>query len=345
MRHIFLGLFFLAACSDGNESGSPRDRSGSPIDALDDAGTTPTDTPPGNQGGDGGSRPPTGDGSRPPADGSAGDGKDGAPPVPPGELGPDYRELGSLAVTQKMDSFTGDTCTFAYESFTPASTRTEAAVVIAPGFALFPGAGSSREALQTLAKHVASWGVTTLTVDLCTNGGSIDHAKNGAAIAEFGAKVGGERVVYAGFSAGGLGSLLAAAQATNTEAFLALDAVDTNDLAKGALDALTKPIYAMAGEPSMCNSDGNMLAQYKGRMLRVVKVNKAQHFTFEGAPCQGFKCSLCPGGGEVEAAAIRALATSYVLGITGVEANALSWWQEGSAGFTALMADGVVGVQ
>ncbi len=85
-----------------------------------------------------------------------------------------------------------------------------------------------------------------------------------------------------------------------------------------------------------------MLAQYKGRMVRVLKVNKAQHFTFEGAPCQGIKCAACNGGGEPEAVAIRALATSFVVGITGLDANALSWWQEQSAGFTALSKNGVV---
>jgi hypothetical protein len=196
--------------------------------------------------------------------------------------------------------------------------------------------------MRTLATHMASWGIDVLTVDLCTNGPSINHAKNGAAIAEFGEKVGGKRVIYAGFSAGGLNALIGAAQASNTEAVLALDAVDTNDLAKPALDMLKKPVHALSGEPSSCNSQENMLTQYQGRMLRVLKVNNADHFTFEGAPCRGIKCTPCGKGGETEATAIRALATAFVLGSSGVDKAALTWWQEGSAGFELLSEGGVV---
>ncbi len=329
MRRFLLICLFLGACHGESASDAPQDASFNSVDAGDDAGDQPpTDKPPSNRdaGSDAGRMvppPKTPDGS-----------------VPVEALGTDYRVKGAVSVTNTVKKFAGDTCSFDYESFTPATSGTEVSVVIAPGFAAF-GVGSSREALRTLATYIASWGIATHTVSLCTNGGGINHPKNGAAIAEFGAKVGGKRVIYAGFSAGGLDALLAAAQATNVEAVLALDAVDS-DLAKAALDTIKKPVYAMAGEPSMCNSQENMLAQYKGRMLRVLKVNNADHFTFEGTPCEGVECRICPKGGEPEAVAIRALAASFVVGITGLDANALSWWQEQSAGFTALSKNGVV---
>jgi pimeloyl-ACP methyl ester carboxylesterase len=200
-------------------------------------------------------------------------------------------------------------CTLQVGTFTPAVARADAAVVIAPGFAIGPGLGSSRDALDTLGEHLASWGLVTHTVSLCTNGGSIDHVRNDEALAAFGALL-EVPVLYAGFSAGGLAAMLAAARAADAEALLALDAVDTGELAAGALDALEVPVHALVGEPSSCNSDGNMLAVYRGRAARVLKVNMAQHFIFEGAACQGFKCALCSGGGEREAEVVRALATA-----------------------------------
>ncbi len=322
MRRLFLSLFFVAACQSSDSSRAP-------IDGIDDAGV---DTGPAPIPGSDASLPPIpgSDGSLPPSTDAS------ATPEP------DYRERGSLSVASKVQNFAGTRCSFAYESFTPATTSTEAKVLIAPGFAIGPGLGSSRVALKTLATHIASWGVTTYTVDLCTNGGSIDHSKNGAAMAELGEQLGGARMIYAGFSAGGLGAMIAASVAKNTAAFLALDAVDKDDLAKAALVAIKAPVYAMAGEPSQCNSNENMLAQYQGRAMPVLKVNKAQHFTFEGAPCEGIKCLPCAGGGELEATAIRALATSFVLGVSGADAKALSWWQDGSAGWKALSEGGVV---
>jgi hypothetical protein len=60
-------------------------------------------------------------------------------------------------------------------------------------------------------------------------------------------------VVYAGFSAGGLATLIAAST-SNAKAWLALDAVDANFLAAPALDAIDAPLHAMVSEPSSCNT-------------------------------------------------------------------------------------------
>jgi pimeloyl-ACP methyl ester carboxylesterase len=253
----------------------------------------------------------------------------------------DYREPGGSTVTASVESFEAGTCSLEVGAFRPATELAEVAVVIAPGFALGPGLGSSRAALDTLAAHVASWGITTYTLDLCTNGGSIDHAQNGEALAAFGDSL-GRPVVYAGFSAGGLAAMIAAAQAERTHALLALDAVDTSDLAGPALDAIDAPVHALAGEPSSCNSDANMLARYEGRPIRVLKINMAQHFIFEGAACTGFKCALCSGGGEREAQAVRTLATAFALGVSGAVPSALDWWRAESAELKAWIDDGLV---
>jgi hypothetical protein len=211
--------------------------------------------------------------------------------------------------------------------------------VIVPGFSLF-GIGSSRQNLETLARHVASWGVNTYTVSLCTNGPGIDHPRNGRVLAAFGASL-GKPIVYSGFSAGGLAAILATATATSPAAFLALDAVDANSLARAALEAITVPAYALSGEPSSCNSNVNMLPQYSGLPMRVLKVNRAQHFIFEGATCSGFRCFLCNGGTDKEASAVRALTTAFVLGVSGARPTAIEdWWEVGGAGFAELTAGG-----
>ena len=47
--------------------------------------------------------------------------------------------------------------------------------------------------------------------------------------------------------------------------------------------------------------------------------------------------------GTGKSTAVRALATAYVLGISCVDANALSsWWEEDGAGFKALSEGGVI---
>jgi hypothetical protein len=255
--------------------------------------------------------------------------------------GGDYRQRGELTVASSVETVQVTGCTLDVGTFTPARALADVAVLLTPGFAIGPGLGSSREALDALAEHIASWGLVTHTVSLCTNGGSIDHARNGAVLAAFGAGL-GRATLYGGFSAGGLAAMLAAAQAPEARGLLALDAVDTEDLARGALEALEVPVHALAGEPSGCNSDGNMLAQYRGRSVRVLKVNEAHHFIFEGAACEGLKCALCSGGGEPEAEAVRALATAFVLGASGAVPSALDWWRAGSAELAELTASGLV---
>jgi pimeloyl-ACP methyl ester carboxylesterase len=253
----------------------------------------------------------------------------------------DYREPGDRNVTASVSRFEAGTCSVEVGTFQPDAEVALVAVVIVPGFALAPGVGSTRAALDTLARHIASWGIATYTLDLCTNGGSVDHPRNGEVLAAFGEGL-GRPVVYAGFSAGGLAAMIAAARAEHTQAVLALDAVDANDLARAALDDLEVSVHALAGEPSSCNNDGNMLAQYEGRTTRVLKVNMAQHFIFEGAECTGFKCALCSGGGEREAQVVRALATAFVLGASGAVPSALAWWRAGSAELAALVDSGLV---
>lgn len=327
MQRVVWLCGLLAACSAAS---SGKERSVVPMNPVDtdgDAGTAPPSQTP-----DGAMNPDPMDGDD---DGGPIDSDDAT-------LSQDYRQLGATKVTSKKQMFAGSDCSFEYETFTPGEVASDVQVIIAPGFALAEGLGSSREALTPLAQHLASWGLVTHTVKLCTNGGSINHAGNGAAIAEFGEKLGGKRVIYAGFSAGGLGSMIAASQAKNTLAYFGLDAVDKDDLASAALDELKVPVYALVGEPSSCNSDANMRAQYEGRDIRVVKVEGAQHFIFEGSACEGIKCVACNGGGAEEATAVRALMSAFVVGTAGLDKGAFRWWQTDSDEWKVLADQGLI---
>jgi pimeloyl-ACP methyl ester carboxylesterase len=288
-----------------------------------------------NGGGSGGQSGPGQSGGN--ASGGNGSGGNGG-----GTTAGDYRQPGSHSVTRKVSSFQGEVCTFETESFVPDQAETDQVVILAPGFAFGAGLGSTREAMSPLAEHFASWGITTYTVALCTNGPSIDHPRNGQAIAELGESVGANGAVYMGFSAGGLATMLAAAEAGNTRAYFALDAVDTDNLAAPALDALSVPRFALVGEGSSCNSTNNMLAAYQGKDVRAVRVIGAQHFIFEGDVCAGIKCLACDGGGAEQVEVVRAMSTAFLSHVLDLDAEALSWWDADGARFVELEKAGRV---
>ncbi len=335
-RWLGLGCALFLACGDagsGDGSGSNLGDTDARVDPISGGGASGGS----NNGGGGQAGPGTnGGGGGNAGGGNAGGDNGGA------TAGGDYRQRGSHSVTSKVSSFQGEVCTFEIESFVPDQAETDQIVILAPGFALAPAAGSSREAMSPLAEHFASWGITTYTVALCTNGPSIDHARNGRAIAEFGESVGANGAVYMGFSAGGLGTMLAAAEAGNTSAYFALDAVDTNNLAAPALDALSVPRFALVGEGSSCNSTNNMLAAYQGKDVRAVRVIGAQHFIFEGDECAGLKCLACNGGGAEEVEVVRAMSTAFLRHVLDLDAEALTWWDADGARFLELEQAGRV---
>jgi pimeloyl-ACP methyl ester carboxylesterase len=255
-------------------------------------------------------------------------------------LGADYRAKGRHAVARAVSRFEGESCSVEVESFAPDQAESDAIVVMAPGFALFAGAGSTREAMSPLAEHLASWGVTTYTAALCTNGSGIDHELNGRTLAELGENLGPSGAVYVGFSAGGLAAMIAAAEAQNTRGYLALDAVDSAALAAKALERITAPRFALVGEPSDCNDNNNMLSAYEGRPVRAVRVTGAQHFIFEGDVCAGVKCLVCDGGGPEQVELVRALSAAFARHVLALDRDALTWWDAEGSRFRELEAAG-----
>jgi pimeloyl-ACP methyl ester carboxylesterase len=219
-------------------------------------------------------------------------------------------------------------CTVEFELHRPTGPTGNVTVVLAHGF--LRGLASMRG----WAEHLASHGVPTAVVSFCNSTPFAGrHDRNAAdlrAVADA-VRAPGGGVLYAGFSAGGLAALLAAADDPASVALLGLDAVDSGGAGRpsdGALGLATNatglavPALFLAADPSTCNADGNMLpvaAQIAS--AQVVRVPNATHCHFEDpyAPACERLCGRVepPEAADAIRATIRALATAWVLSYAG----------------------------
>ncbi len=219
-------------------------------------------------------------------------------------------------------------CTVEFELHRPTEGAGGVTVVLAHGFL------RSLASMRGWAAHLASHGVPTAVVSFCNSTPFAGrHDRNAAdlrAVADA-VRAPGGGVLYAGFSAGGLAALLAAADDPGAVALLGLDAVDSGrggrpgDGASGlASDAADLPVPALflAAEPSACNADGNMLpVAARIASAAVVRVPNATHCHFEDpyAPACERLCGRVepPAAADAIRATIRALATDWVLTYAG----------------------------
>ncbi len=182
--------------------------------------------------------------------------------------------------------------------------------------------------------HLGSWGFNALIVDMCN---FADHAANGQSLAELASNLGISSPLYMGFSAGGLASLIAAAN-SNPMGVLTLDPVDdmggTGSSIYGQVNA---PLLGLIGEPSDCNSQNNSVSLLQGTgATHIFRVTDADHCDFE-APTD----DLCENGvlgfgacGNTNASisddsirsTIRSMGTAGLLWLSGNNANGELWW-------------------
>ncbi len=182
--------------------------------------------------------------------------------------------------------------------------------------------------------HLGSWGFNALVVDMCN---FADHAANGQSLAELASSLGISSPLYMGFSAGGLASLVAAAN-SNPMGVLTLDPVDdmggTGSSVYGQVNA---PLLGLIGEPSDCNSQNNSLSLLQGTgAAHIFRVTDADHCDFE-APTD----DLCENGvlgfgacGNTNASisddsirsTIRSMGTAGLLWLSGNNADGELWW-------------------
>lgn len=154
----------------------------------------------------------------------------------------------------------------------------EAMVVLGHGFL------RDLETVRGWAMHFAEFGIPTAVVSFCDssifNG---RHDRNAVVMQQVARIVAGPDypVVYAGFSAGGLSAMLAAATDPRAAGYLGLDPVDSGGLAE-QIDVLPVPSLILYGEPDRCNAQNNMLQSvpFSQRLIEL-QVPFAGHCDFE----------------------------------------------------------------
>jgi hypothetical protein len=208
---------------------------------------------------------------------------DGAARTTPADL-----PAGVQVAAGQIRSSTG--CTIDYQRYRPAAPPPDgdAWVLLAHGFL------RSQQRMQGLAAALAADGMQVATLDFCNQkpwaGRHVQNSRDMLALARH---LGAERVVYAGFSAGGLAALLAGRADANSIGILTLDLVDAGGLGLGAARQLDKPLVALVGQPTNCNANGNAARVYATTtQARVASIAGAGHCDFE-SPTDGLCKLVC----------------------------------------------------
>lgn len=173
-------------------------------------------------------------------------------------------------------------CGIDYRLFSPPGDKGVTAagedlVVLAHGFL------RSQDQMQGLAAALARSGVRVATLDFCNatpwDGGHVQNSLDMQALAH---RLDARRVIYAGFSAGGLAAVIAARNDPSAIGVVTLDLVDTQGLGVRAANSLGKPLLGLTGEPTNCNASDNGRAVFAAADQAHVKhIAGAGHCDFE----------------------------------------------------------------
>lgn len=175
-----------------------------------------------------------------------------------------------------IDSSTG--CRLDYRLYDSDEADRADLVVLAHGFL------RSQEQMQELAATLAASGIRVATLDFC-NPRPWDgrHAQNALDMIALARALDAKRVVYAGFSAGGLAAVIAGRTDNRAIGVVTLDLVETQGLGVRAAKGIDKPLLALAGDPTNCNALDNGRAVFAATdWARVQRIDGAGHCDFEG---------------------------------------------------------------
>lgn len=211
---------------------------------------------------------------------------------------------GVAVTTGQLASSTG--CGLDYRVFLPAAApappravpKTNGGgdwVILAHGFL------RSQQRMRGLAAAMTADGLRVATLDFCNQRPWAGrHVQNGQDMVALARHLGARRVVYAGFSAGGLAALLAGRSDPRAVGVLTLDLVETQGLGVRAARGLDKPLLGLTGEPTNCNALDNGRTVFQASVdARVQRIPGAGHCDFE-APTDGLCELVCadPDGTE-----------------------------------------------
>ena len=168
-----------------------------------------------------------------------------------------------------------------------------------------------------LARALADQGIPAVTLNFC-NARPWDgrHVQNGRDMIQVAHAIGASRVVYAGFSAGGLAALVAGRLDPNALGVLVLDLVDTRGIGVGMARAMDKPLIGLAGDPAACNADNNGRAVFAvSPKARLTPIPGASHCDFE-SPTDSLCESVCSGVNAGSSARRRAIIDASVAAVS-----------------------------
>ncbi|WP_200389146.1 alpha/beta hydrolase [Thiocapsa imhoffii] len=179
--------------------------------------------------------------------------------------------------------------------------------------------------MADLATALAAEGMTTVTLDFCnTRLWDGRHLRNGLDLIRVADALNAERVVYVGFSAGGLAAVIAGRNDQRTLGVVTLDLVDTQQIGESAAAAFAPPLIGLVGDPSPCNAQNNGLAVFAAAPdATVTWVDGAEHCDFE-SPTDWLCRLLCQRNDSIEHAPrpdIIAAAVHSVMGLVGLESE------------------------
>ncbi|MCC6130701.1 MAG: dienelactone hydrolase family protein [Acidobacteria bacterium] len=163
------------------------------------------------------------------------------------------------------------------DMYGPKSTVPAPLVIVAHGF------WRHRHNMSGWGRHLAKEGFVAAVPDLPAWS---DHARNGRFLSElrrhlcagesWKGRIDPERVGLMGFSAGGLTTLLSAADSQGIAIWVGLDPIDRKGLGANAAPFLDSRAVVLTAEPSACNANGNARAIVAG-------LRRSVHFHIAGA--------------------------------------------------------------
>ena len=255
-----------------------------------------------------------------------------------------YSEYGSFSV----DVLSGNELTedgggsVDYVCFSPIGFDSEIHLVLVHGFL------RSQANMYELAYHYATWGIQVYTLDLLhssiSDNDPIQDAKDMVWLSQI--LTDNSHAIYAGQSAGGMRSVIAANIDSNAIAVLGLDLVDGefDNQILGISNALEIdiPLWGIAAEPSACNANGNGIGVYnEASNGNLIRVTESEHCDFEDPT--DFLCTIiCSNNNTLFSeneikGVIRSLSTSFLLWKTGVDFSGLDLWTPGNDYYESLI--------
>ena len=245
------------------------------------------------------------------------------------------------------DTSISENTSIQYTLFKPLNAPDAPHVLLAHGFL------DNQNSMTGFANHYASWGIKVVTMDLLHSSLiSNDPFQDAEDLIGLSNQIGAESaVIYVGYSAGGMRSIIAAAEDSSVLAVLGLDLVDASYsddfLALENVSNISVPVWGLLGESSPCNSYGNGLDVYNNAENgNAVRITEADHCDFE-SPADVLCTILCGGSNDYFSedeinSVILNLSTSFLLWQAGLDSSGGSLWTPGNQYYDDLIYSGAI---